>query len=274
MPLWGWLLSGVGALVLLARSAMLRNRARVETEFVYYLQEHVPTVRFVRQEGKTMVLQHERAGEIRCYLHKLYVGAVRIPRADRAGRKKLYAQFAAALVEGLDPAPPDPAKLRPRLRTEAQLATLGDLQCPSRRLDELGLHLVYVLDAPSSVRYVTAEMAKSLGLDEPGLHARALANLAPSLSRETVRRALDGGALVVVKAMDGHDAARLLLVPALLEEGEALAAAIPDDNTLVLVRPRDGDFASVEKLAVAAGGPPLLRKAVRVTARGCAIVAT
>jgi hypothetical protein len=191
---------------------MRKNRARIETEFVYYLQECFPALSFVRQEGKTMVLRHESGKQLRFHMQRLYVRVSRAGR-DRATRRKLYEETARAAVEAIEPAPIDPAKLRPRLIREAKLLDPDGRpqSLPSRTLDGLGLRVVYVLDAPASIRYVTTDIASQLGLDEPALYQRAIANLA--VPEELVRGPLQKPALVAVKTMDGHDAARLLGIP-------------------------------------------------------------
>ena len=259
LPWWGWIIGGVVALAAITRAAIKKNRARIETEFVYYLQEHHPSLRFVRQEGKTMVLAHERVGEIRFYMHKLYVAVLRTPPNDRDARRALYEHFARAFLDQAEPGQIDPAKLRPRIVREDKLPEL-----PSRPLDGLGLRVVYVLDAPASVRYVTGELAAQLGLDEPALYARALANLA--VPAELVRAPLERKTMSVVKLLDGHDAARLLGVPSHLREGESLLAVIPDVNTLALVA--GGEPASLAKLAHSADGEPLFDGVLRVTRDG------
>jgi hypothetical protein len=257
IPWWGWAAGVVVALFALVRRSAVRHHARVEQELVYYLQECFPSLSFVRQEGRTMVIKHEGGRELHLYMRPLYLGISRT--RDRSQRRALYDQTARALVEQAAPSPPDPAKLRPRLVPESKLPEL-----PSRRLEGLGLRIAYVLDAPVSVRYVTAEVASQLGLDEPALYARALANLA--IPGELVRGPLEKRAMTVVKTRDGHDAARLLGVPAHLRDDESLLALIPDVNTLVLVA--GAEPASLSKLARNAEGEPLFDGVVRVTRDG------
>jgi hypothetical protein len=56
--------------------------------------------------------------------------------------------------------------------------------------------------------------------------------------------------MAAIKMMDSFDAARLLIVPEQLREGEELIALIPDRDTLTLVAvPKDGDWGPLRKLA-------------------------
>jgi len=82
-----------------------------------------------------------------------------------------------------------------------------------------GLQLFYVLDHPTLVRYVPEGMARTLGLDASGLHARAVLNLegAP-VSITPVKRTESGftpspgvTGLYALWHGDGYDGARLLV---------------------------------------------------------------
>ena len=72
-----------------------------------------------------------------------------------------------------------------------------------------------------------------------------------------------------VKLMDSFDAARLLLVPQVLEPEEALVAIVPDRDTLFLAPlPRDENWSSLRRLAHATDGPALLDRPLKVTRVG------
>ena len=86
---------------------------------------------------------------------------------------------------------------------------------------------------------------------------------------DLVREAVDRGSVVSVKQLDTYDAARLLLLPDLLQEGEALVAAVPDRDTLVFLKePPGGRVEEIQGLLVSTSDKPLLKKALRVTNRG------
>jgi uncharacterized protein YtpQ (UPF0354 family) len=129
------------------------------------------------------------------------------------------------------------------------------------------LAVVYVIDSPASATFVNAGHLEELGLDAEALHARALANLrkrSPDL-----RAAIDQRALAVLKLQDSFDAARLLLLPDTLRDGEEVAAAIPDRDTLAVSPvPKDGDWSRLEKLARTPAGPPLYPHTLRVSRSG------
>ena len=55
--------------------------------------------------------------------------------------------------------------------------------------------------------------------------------------RSAIRGVLDEKRLIVVKMADTYDAARLLLVPSELREGESVIATLPDRDTLALMGP-------------------------------------
>ena len=98
-------------------------------------------------------------------------------------------------------------------------------------------------------------------------------NLGKSFRPEAIRPVLEESAMSVVKSEDTYDAARLLLIPGALRDGESIAALIPDRDTLVLTPvPEDGDWASLAKLAKNADGDPLWTEPLLVTPAGVTAV--
>jgi len=89
----------------------------------------------------------------------------------------------------------------------------------TRRALGEGLQLFYVLDHPTLVRYVPEGMARTLGLDAAGLHARTLLNLeGVPVTITPVRRTETGftpspgvTGLYALWHGDGYDGARLLV---------------------------------------------------------------
>lgn len=118
--------------------------------------------------------------------------------------------------------------------------------------------------------YLTRPHVADLGLDVASIHQRALDNLRPTLPEEAVRNVLEGGRMNLLKLGDTYDAARLLLVPSLLREGEAIAAVVPDRDTLALAPvPADGDWKSFARLSRSRDhATPLLDRPVKVTPAG------
>ena len=104
--------------------------------------------------------------------------------------------------------------------------------------------------------------AEQLGLDDAGLDALALRNLASRTPEEIVQRALAGD-MAMVCLGDGHDAARVLAAAELLAEDQELAALLPDRESLVLAPvPEDGDW---DALCEPLKGDALLRRPLMVT---------
>jgi uncharacterized protein YtpQ (UPF0354 family) len=121
----------------------------------------------------------------------------------------------------------------------------------------------------NSVAYLSSSQLAELGLDSAAALKIAKENLGRSFDSALVRSTVEKPNLNVVKALDTYDAARLLLVPALLKPGEALAAMIPDRDTLVLAQaPKDDNWDGLTKLARNAAGDPLFRKPIFVTSEG------
>lgn len=107
-----------------------------------------------------------------------------------------------------------------------------------RPVNGIGLHTVYCIDEEEAVRFIPEGMLVPSGMDVESLHALALSNLAARTQdalRPLVRGALDENQVGVLKTFDTYDAARLLLVPAQLREGESVIAHVPDRDTLSLM---------------------------------------
>ena len=163
----------------------------------------------------------------------------------------------------------------PRLVMPEFLSQLPpDSDMPHTPLASLGLEIVYVLNAPNSVMYLTGAHAKDLGLNAAGLHERALANLSANFPAQFVRDVLESDQLPVFKALDSFDAARLLLVPRHLRDGETIVALIPDRDTLFLAPlPQNNDWSGLKQLARTPGSDHLiLDRPVKVTNQGFELV--
>jgi hypothetical protein len=164
----------------------------------------------------------------------------------------------------------------PRLvRPEFLLALSDVVEIPRRALGDTGLWIVYVLDSEHAVEYVTRATAKKLSLDDDALHACALTNLSRKLPVEAIRQLLAEGRKAFIQSEDTFDAARILVIPKYLAEGEEIAAAIPDRDALLIGPvPSDGDWSIFSKLAQTPGSDSvLLDKPVRVTSAGIDLAA-
>jgi uncharacterized protein YtpQ (UPF0354 family) len=269
---------GLGAFVTLGIASMLAWRRQLADEFAAYLTTHLPDWRIETRSSSRFVLRNgEDAAEFS--LLNLRSAAVQI-RGDVAaqtkGRQELFATAIAAFreqVELLASKPNVPALLErvfPRIVNDSFLANLRDgTRIPRRALGNTSLHVVYVIDSAHAVAYIDAERMASLGMDETVLHSRAIENLSRLWPVEATRKAVENGSVVVTKALDSYDAARLLLLPERLRDQEEVAALIPDRDTLVVAPvPADGNWSRLDRLARSTAGPELFAGALHVSAAG------
>lgn len=180
------------------------------------------------------------------------------PGLDLVGRRRALDEFVEAVREGMSAQDVTPAELcaqlRPRLVSDAMLQEIRELHpdepAPARTLGNTGLHAVLVQDSPHAVRFLSqAELA---GIDVPfeTLLAEAQERLASPELTHAVRDALNSRHLAMIKTGDSYDAARLLLLPEMLLDGEEAVALVPDRDTLAVApKPMDGDWSGLERLA-------------------------
>ena len=286
---WGWAgvaVVGFVAFVALALAGSKSWRKRVRDELVEHLRLTMPGMEVTAIHPDRLELSwpgSEPSGAT-FYLARLYERVRDLPVGDtpeaRAARTAVYEMIGAAIrdgstgMESLD-ADAERANVMPRLVSDAaleamraQMAANGH-ELPSLPSGVAGLSIVFVLDRPTAVAYLTATLLADLKLTPEAALDLGRANLAPTFSRDVVRAAVGSRNVNVVKSMDTFDAARLLLVPGYLEAGESLVALIPDRDTLVLTMPpADGNWVGLRKLAHNAAGDPLCDEPLVVTADG------
>jgi hypothetical protein len=281
---WGWSGLVVAIVLILGVWSWRAWRTTVRLELVEHLGRALPALRItkVRAAYLAFTVPGTVDGAGTFYLQRFYRAMAGCPSDQsaeaEAARQAVFKTVVDAMREAaqglvLDPARDQP-KVMPRLLTDAALAAMrrhpGQDALPSWPSGVGGLNVVLVLDREASVCYLTAAHLRDLGLAEADALLVAKANLARTFGRETVRSAVAAGKTInVVKSLDSYDAARLLLVPDYLEEGETIAALIPDRDTLVLIAPpADGDWSSYRTLAKNAAGDPLWTEPLIVTSRG------
>lgn len=274
MPWWGWLLVAVVGLFLLARFALASWRKKIRTEYVAYLREKFTDLEVVSAGEDRLRLKSSSFGEVDAYLHNLYHQAAQAGTTPEA-RRPVFERFTGALQDHAKSMEPlslaaDGDKILARLAPPPFMAGLpAGVGLPQRPLGNTGLVVLYVVDRPNSVLYLTDKHLEELGLGAEAVHERALANLRRLFPADAIRKAAASAGMTMFKVGDGHDATRLLAVPEQLEEGEVLAAMIPDQDTLILgPPPKDGSWAAYRKLCVPGGGKPLLDRPLRVTREG------
>lgn len=249
-------------------------RRGVRKRFVEYLRAHYPEYDVVRVTPGSVFCTTAEGGEMELVLHRLYGRAA----GARTSEDELvvFTEWMTAMGEFTTDGDTlslerDGERLRPMLAAPEKRAGFPDgATAPFTALPGLGLEVLYVVDSERSVMYVTAAHLAELGLDTAAVHERALANLRGSFPPNGVREAIANRTPVLVQSLDGYDAARLLLLPAYLEDGEVLAAAIPDRDCLGFRVADEGfDWSGVEKLArTPTGQHLLLNRPVAVTREG------
>ena len=288
---WGWTgcaAAGLAALVALLFAARRSWRTGVRQELVDHLRRTAPELAITAIHPDRLELAVPGADPdagATFYLARLYQRIAELPAGDtpelRAGRAAVYDTIVAAIRDGatglasLD-ADAERRNVMPRLVTSAALAGLRSQLAAGKALPSLpsgvaGLSIVFVLDREAAVAYLTSDLLAELKLTPEEALEVGRANLARTFGRDVVRSAVGSRNINVIKSCDSFDAARLLLVPAYLDEGESVVALIPDRDTLVLTTaPADGDWAGLRKLARNAAGDPLWPEPLIVTSTGIA----
>jgi len=268
--MWLWILAALTIIITVLSVARSAFRRGVREELIRYLKEHRPSWTLLKELPAALILKAEGVDEIRFNLQNLYLRAAGIPDSNPHNRLPVYEQSLAALEEGLALQHPSMEKhgdkLLPRLVQSSFLAAIPQLV--RRGLQGTPLHVAYVFNGQHGVSYLTQDHLKDLGLTAEEVDARALQNLRALVAEDMVRGALKGN-LNVVKTGDTFDAARLLVIPSLLKDGEEVAAAVSDRDTLAVAPvPADGNWSALHQLARKNVGPMLLDVPLRVTKDG------
>jgi uncharacterized protein YtpQ (UPF0354 family) len=279
---YGWVGIALATIVLILFLSLRYFRAGVRRDLLAFLAKEYPDVEVTRVRNSTLELRvREATGTWN--IRELFVALATLTSQENTPEKQreIFREFADDFINGMrEVAEPTNIK-RVGKRILVRLVPPDwpdslppDHKVPTRLVESLGLRTVYVIDSPNSVRYVTEDDLNDLGLDLLGVHRLALDNLRERFSPDPVREAVRKDAIVTIKAMDSFDAARLLLVPEFLKEGEELAALIPDRDTLTLVPiPVDGDWKELRKLArVPASEHLLIDRPLKVSREGFEVV--
>ena len=280
---WGWVLIALAVLVAFVWWALLGYRSNVRREFIDFLRQAFPEYEVIERRAAYLRLRRRDDdgtgdGEGQLFLHKLYAAMAVVKSPTPEVKREIFQSFADSTLRAGDelhgPLTLDRhgPRIMPMLVTPAFLPALeGRAPHPHRSIDSLGLLVVYVLDSQQSVAYLNAEQVEELGLDQDGLHELATTNLRRRFSAQIVRDVIEKRTLAMVKGLDGYDATQLLLVPEHLQQGESVAAVIPDRDTLGLAPvDADGGASSLEKVARVPQNPDklLVRRPIVVTRDG------
>jgi len=209
----------------------------VRREFIEFLAQREEPITLQEEHPDHLVVLRPDGRTVQMYLQRVYQAVQDLSDATTADRQQTYAQLAEPLLEDVVgrelTLERDGARLLPRIVNLPTLDQLGQLEpVPHRPLNGTDLFVVYVLDGEHSVAFLTESLRQQLQIDSEQLHHLALQNLAKTGGLDDVVAALEPGALIHVMVGDSYDAARVLLLPGMLQEGQQLAVAIPDRDTL------------------------------------------
>lgn len=238
-------------------------------EFREVLLRELPDLRVESGDHGVLLIHRQDDDPIRMNLPRLT--SRMDPGATPEERQATYASWLEALRQIAEPSQITPAwrsQLLVRLVTVDWIQSMehGHLLV-ARPVPGLGLYAAAVFDFPTSVRYVTRSDLDDLDLDEAGAHECALANLRGRMPEGLIRDQIEAPQIRRYIAMDSYEAARILLIPELLEPGEAVGVAIPERGSLVLF-PADSAPEVVERLSESNDPEPLLTRGVLVTGEG------
>jgi hypothetical protein len=277
IPWWGWVLIGLAGFFFLGFKARSSWRKGIRREFIDFLRAEAPELEVIGETKNELTLKVNGSEEVRAFLHNIYTMAGHLKIDDVEGRKKVFAQSLKAFRESQTVAQVDPerdrARLLPRLLPAGAAANMsrqaGGATLPAISSGIPGLEAVFVLDSENSVLYLDEDRMRQLDLNLEKTLLLAKENLRRLFPEEVVRRTLQEHSLSTVKSLDTFDAARILLVPEYLKEGERLAAVIPDRDTLVLMDvPQNGNWQPLRDLAKITDRDPLFQEPILVTQEG------
>lgn len=275
-----WILGALAVFVLgffVMFGSWKHYRTNIRNDFLAYLEKEHPEIQIDEVTSDRILVTTDEGGQGALYLDRLYGASTSIDLDDKEGYRELFSKMAGTIAEGQQAlsidAERDRERVYPRIvRRDWALEAarqVGSDPLPSVSFGPEGLDVVFVLDSENSVAYLQSEQLADLGVSPEEAFDLAVANLGKSFQPEAIRPIVEEGSMSVVKSEDTYDAARLLLIPDSLREGESIAALIPDRDTLVLVPvPEDGDWRLLNKLAESAEGDPLWTEPLMVTSGG------
>jgi hypothetical protein len=286
LPIWFWLILAILGLPVLAvwlfYSRFRKMCRTVRGEIGQFLREKHPDFAVIgEQQGNLLVRQPDGVERV-WEMVDVYTAVARLPGmgADPAARRGIYAR---AVEQLLNPAhdPSQPLSLATHgeriklhlVTTEFYRQAAPPSGAPHTAIPGLpDLLTVYFLDLPGGPRYLSEDDRGTLGIDVTEMHRLALEHLRRNFPRQMVTDVAAGGDPSAIQFQDAFNAARLLLIPEMLEADDELIALIPHRDMLVVLPPSMRN--EPEKLKQAAEAlkcddhPPLLERPIRVTCRG------
>jgi hypothetical protein len=286
LPVWFWVIVaivGVPVLVVWLFYSRFRKMCRtVRSEIGPFLRETHPDFAVVGERQGNLLVRHPDGAERVWEMVDVYTAVARLPGmgADPAARRRIYAH---AVEQLLNPAP-DPSqplslaahggRIKLHLVTAAFCKqAAADYALPHTEIPGVpDLFAVYVLDVPGGPRFLNENDRGTLGIDVTEMHRLALEHLQRDFPRQMVTDVAAGGNPSAIQFQDSFNAARLLLLPELLEGDQELIALIPHRDMLLLLpasmRSEPDKLNQAAETLKCADHPPLLERPIRVTPRG------
>lgn len=169
----------------------------------------------------------------------------------RADEGTLFDELAAALRSRVPPIEPPPFplvrdRILPLIRRTDAVPPQGGYRSENRLLRrpfDAGLSVVYVIEGQFRRTYVTEGMVAEWNTDPAAVHGLAVSNLG---ARTRHVLAEIGGRRHEYVALDGYDAARILVADLIVPDGLTdPVIGIPDEHAcLIADRPRETDLAA------------------------------
>jgi len=284
LPVWLWIvLAGLAIPYAIFRWYYARFRRvcrNVRAELTEFLKAHHPDIQVIGEQKGNLLLRMSSGEERLWELVDVFVAVARLPGMGRdpGARQRIYEKAVELLIlSGPLSLATHGGKVKLHLVKPEFLATApAGAVVPHTPFPSLGLVALYVLDLPQNTRFLTDRESKTLGLDVAGLHNLALENLRKDFPRQMVADAIKGESGTAICSGDTFDAARLLLIPECLKDGEALVALVPHRDMLVLgpASLQDDRSKLQEGMQVleCSEHPPLLNQPVRVSSRGFELI--
>lgn len=238
--------------LLVSAEKWLSEKAFTE-RFVTQLQSTLPELHINDAEPLTIEAQLAEDEQISIYLDNAY-------QAYRSGQRSLneaigdqIASLSESINNQLDPAL-EPSQIMPVIKSmDYVLSVEQDMKNRGAKLDGPLFHskqlnddlaVLYVLDTPTSMRFLRPKDLVTLDLNAEQLHAKAISNLAnyyqESASHTGLLETHGKGELYITEIDDVYEAAMLLTnLPASLSLSGDPVAFLPARNVLLIVSSTD-----------------------------------
>ena len=286
LPVWFWVVAAIVAVPVLAvwlfYSRFRKMCRAVRSEIGPFLRETHPDYSVVGERPGNLLMRHPDGAERVWEMVDVYTAVGRLAGmgADPAARRRIYAR---AVEQLLNPAPDlsQPLSLAThggRIKLQLVTAEFYKQAAPPAGAPHSAipgipdLLAVYVLDLPGGPRFLNENDRGTLGIDVTEMHRRALEHLQRDFPRQMVTDVAAGGNPSAIQFQDSFNAARLLLLPELLEGDQELIALIPHRDMLLLLpasmRNEPDKLKQAAETLKCADHPPLLERPIRVTRQG------